>query len=50
MDREGALKYIKQRYPDQKEIWSDYLDGHYVKEKKKNKTTTMVQQLNKARV
>ena len=25
MDREDALKYIMKRYPDQKEIWGDYL-------------------------
>jgi len=25
MDREEALKYIMKRYPDQKEIWGDYL-------------------------
>ena len=25
MDRAGALSYIMERYPDQREIWDDYL-------------------------
>jgi hypothetical protein len=27
MNREGARNYIMKRYPDQKEIWDDYLQG-----------------------
>jgi hypothetical protein len=26
MNREGARNYIMKRYPDQKEIWDDYLE------------------------